>query len=152
YNFLQILTGIDFSRVSGVSDAPAELERLVAAVQGGGAWSADAIREAICPYRGLDAFREEDSAFFFGRGTADDPDSAIGQLVCKVREYPFVMVVGRSGTGKSSLVHAGLVPALRRQRDRFWNVLTLRPGREPLRALATAFNPRADRQYTAEYE
>ena len=82
--------------------------------------------------------------FFFGRGTADDPESAIGQLVSKVREHPFVMVVGRSGSGKSSLVYAGLVPALRRARDRFWNVLTLRPGPEPLRALAAAFNPRAD--------
>jgi excinuclease UvrABC ATPase subunit len=46
------------------------------------------------------------------------------------------MVVGRSGSGKSSLVHAGLVPALRRQRDRFWNVVTLQPGSEPIEALA----------------
>ena len=35
----------------------------------------------------------------------------------KVREHPFVMVVGRSGSGKSSLVYAGLLPALRRERD-----------------------------------
>jgi hypothetical protein len=42
--------------------------------------------------RGLDNFREEDSAFFFGRGAADDPESPIGQLVSKVREHPFVMV------------------------------------------------------------
>ena len=126
FNFLQILTWIDFSHVAKVSDAPAELERLLAAVQGDIGWSS--VREAICPYRGLDAFREEDSAFFFGRGSADDPESAIGQLVRKVREHPFVMVVGRSGSGKSSLVYAGLLPALRRARDRFWNVLTLRPG------------------------
>ena len=73
-----------------------------------------------------------------------DPESPIGQLVRKVREHPFVMVVGRSGSGKSSLVYAGLLPALRRERDRFWNVLSLRPGPTPLRALAAAFNPRAD--------
>jgi hypothetical protein len=152
FNFLQILTWIDFSHVSEVSNAPAELERLVAAVQGGRISPADAVREAICPYRGLDAFREEDSAFFFGRGSVDDPASQIGQLVRKVCEHPFVMVVGRSGTGKSSLAYAGLVPALRRARDTFWNVLTLRPGPEPLRALAAAFNPRADGQYAAEYE
>ena len=107
-------------------------------------------REAICPYRGLDAFREEDAAFFFGRGSADDPESPIGQLVGKVREYPFVMVVGRSGSGKSSLIYAGLLPALRRERDRFWNVLWLRPGPTPLRALAVAFNPRTD-EGAAEY-
>jgi hypothetical protein len=46
---------------------------LVPAVRGGQTSSGDAVREAICPYRGLDAFREEDSAFFFGRGSADDP-------------------------------------------------------------------------------
>ncbi len=75
FNFLQILTWIDFSGVSKVSDASPELDHLLAAVQGGGTSSADAVREAICPYRGLDAFREEDSAFFFGRGSSDDPQS-----------------------------------------------------------------------------
>jgi ABC-type multidrug transport system fused ATPase/permease subunit len=39
-------------------------------------------------------------------GSADDPKSAIGELVGKVREHPFVMVVGRSGSGKSSLIYA----------------------------------------------
>src|SRR5215470_15982470 len=61
------------------------------------------------------------------------------------------MVVGRSGSGKSSLVYAGLLPALRRERDRFWNVLSVRPGPTPLRALAAAFNPRADGEGAAEY-
>jgi hypothetical protein len=40
-------------------------------------------------------------------------------------DYPFVMVVGRSGSGKSSLIYAGLLPALRRERNRFWNVRSL---------------------------
>jgi hypothetical protein len=150
-SILQTLTWIDFAPFAKVSDALAELDRLVEAVRGEQAWSTNALRTAICPYRGLDVFREEDSAFFFGRGSADDPDSPIGQLVSKVRDYSFVMVVGRSGSGKSSLVYAGLVPALRRQRDRFWNVLTLRPGPEPLRALAAAFNPNADGEAAAEY-
>src|SRR6476659_8712281 len=86
-----------------------------------------------------------------GRGTADVPESAIGQLVRKVRDHPFVMVVGRSGSGKSSLVYAGLLPALRRERDRFWTVLSLRPGPTPLRAMAATFNPRADNEGAAEY-
>ena len=150
FNFLQILTWIDFSRVAKVSDAPEELEHLFTAVQGGQT-SAETVREAICPYRGLDAFREEDSAFFFGRGSADDPKSPIGELLRKVCDYPFVMVVGRSGSGKSSLVYAGLLPALRRERDRFWNVLTLQPGTEPLRALAGVFNPKAGKG-AAEYQ
>jgi hypothetical protein len=151
FDFLQILTWIDFSHVAKVSDAPAELDRLVAAAQGGQPSSTDDVREAICPYRGLDAFREEDSAFFFGRGHVDDPKRPIGELVRKVREHPFVMVVGRSGSGKSSLVYAGLMPALRRQRDRFWTILSLRPGPEPLRALAAAFNPKTEEMGAAAY-
>jgi WD40 repeat protein len=150
FDFLRVLTWIDFSHVARVSDAPDLLQQLLAAVQGGEVLP-EAAREAICPYRGLDAFREEDSAFFFGRGSADDPNSPIGELISKVREHPFVMVVGRSGSGKSSLVYAGLLPALRRERDRFWNVLSLRPGPTPLRALAAAFNPRADSEGAAEY-
>ena len=96
--------------------------------------------------------REEDAAFFFAAGRAAIRNCPIGELVRKVREEPFVMVVGRSGSGKSSLVYAGLLPALRQQRDRFWNVLTLRPGPTPLRALAAAFNPHADDEGSAEYE
>jgi WD40 repeat protein/energy-coupling factor transporter ATP-binding protein EcfA2 len=150
FDFLRVLTWIDFAHASRVSDAPDVLELLLRAVRGVQT-SADATRAAICPYRGLDAFREEDSAFFFGRGSADDPESPIGQLVRKVRAQPFVMVVGRSGSGKSSLIFAGLLPALRRERDRFWNVLWLRPGPTPLRALAAAFNPRAEDEGAAEY-
>src|SRR6516162_8394502 len=142
FDFLQNLTWVDFSQVEKVSDAPGELERLLRAVRDGPTAGDDA-REAVCPYRGLDAFREEDSAFFFGRGSADDPNSPIGQLVRKVREHSFVMVVGRSGSGKSSLVFAGLVPALRREQQHFWAVLSFRPGTAPLTAIAEAFNPRA---------
>jgi energy-coupling factor transporter ATP-binding protein EcfA2 len=150
FDFLNLLTWVDFSRVTKVSDAPDEVARLLAAVRGAPSLS-DAVREAICPYRGLDAFREEDAAFFFGRGNANEPESPIGQLVHKVREHPFVMLVGRSGNGKSSLIFAGLLPALRRERDKFWNVLSLRPGPTPLRSLAAAFNPRGDGEGAAEY-
>src|SRR5262249_30253827 len=150
FDFLRVLTWVDFSHVAKVFDAPDELDHLLTAIRGGQP-SAESAREAICPYRGLDAFREEDTSFFFGRGSAEDLDSPIGQLVRRVREQPFVMVVGRSGSGKSSLVYAGLVPALRRERERFWNVLALRPGPTPLRALAAAFNPRAEDEGAAQY-
>jgi TPR repeat protein/energy-coupling factor transporter ATP-binding protein EcfA2 len=151
FDFLNLLTWVDFSRVSHASDAPEELQRLVAAVRGAPISGALA-QDAICPYRGLNAFREEDAAFFFGRGNAREPESPIGQLVRKVHEDSFVMVVGRSGSGKSSLVHAGLFPALRRERDKFWSVLSLRPGAAPLRALAAAFNPRGEDEGAATYQ
>jgi WD40 repeat protein len=150
-DFLNNETWVDFSRVATVSDAPDELERLLSAIKRRQTTAKAGPPNAISPYRGLDAFREEDSAFFFGRGRADDPKSPIGELVDKVRDHPFVMVVGRSGSGKSSLVYAGLLPALRRQSDRFWHVLSFPPGPEPLRALAIAFNPHADGEGAAGY-
>jgi WD40 repeat protein len=150
FDFLQVLTWVDFSHVKRVSEAPDQLTQLLAAIRARPT-AGDVAQVAICPYRGLDAFREEDSAFFFGRGNADDPTSPIGELVRKVREHPFVMVVGRSGSGKSSLIHAGLLPVLRRERDRFWSVLSVRPGPTPLRALAAAFNPRAENEGSAAY-
>ncbi len=59
-----------------------------------------------CPYRGLFAFREEDAEFFFGR------EAFTNKLVAAVRKKPLVAVIGRSGSGKSSVVFAGLIPQL----------------------------------------
>src|SRR5208282_1616252 len=62
------------------------------------------------------------------------------ELVARVKEHGFVAVVGPSGSGKSSLVSAGLLPALRKQgRTTMWDVVTLRPGKWPLHALADVF-------------
>jgi hypothetical protein len=88
---------------------------------------APALDEDASPYLGLQSFHEEDRALFFGR------DAATQRLVEAVDARQLTVVVGPSGSGKSSLVHAGLVPALR---ERGWTVLpTQRPGREPLTAL-----------------
>ena len=90
-------------------------------------------------YRGLEPFREEDAPFFCGR------EDAIGELVAQVRVNNFVAVVGPSGSGKSSLVFAGLLPALRQERQtRTWDVASFRPGKSPLFNLAEAFGSRAE--------
>jgi TIR domain len=133
FDFLRVLTWIDFSHVPRVSDAPDALQHLLTAIHGEGT-AAEGTREAICPYRGLDAFREEDAALFCGR------DDTIRNLVAHVQTHSFVTVVGPSGCGKSSLVFAGLLPSLRQQRETtIWDVVSFRPGASPLRALATAF-------------
>jgi WD40 repeat protein/class 3 adenylate cyclase len=75
--------------------------------------------DARCPFRGLESFRPEDSEFFFGR------ELLINKLVDKIREYPFLAVLGASGSGKSSLVMAGLIPALNS------DYVVFRPGTEP---------------------
>ncbi|MBV8107315.1 MAG: TIR domain-containing protein [Hyphomicrobiales bacterium] len=131
--FLRLLTWVDFSKGANVGDQSESLEALRAALRGEDV-AASAIRASICPYRGLEPFREEDAAFFCGR------DDAIRELVARVKEHEFVVVVGPSGSGKSSLVFAGLLPALRKQSGTtMWDVVALRPGKWPLRALAQAF-------------
>jgi hypothetical protein len=90
-----------------------------------------AVEADASPYPGLSAFQETDADRFFGRG-AD-----VLQLVTRLRDHPVAAVVGASGVGKSSFVRAGVVPALRASGES-WDVLILRPGREPLHGLATA--------------
>ncbi|MGB3189608.1 MAG: CHAT domain-containing protein [Limnoraphis sp.] len=63
--------------------------------------------DSRCPFRGLYPFRTEDREFFFGR------DELIQQLKSKLEKHNFLAVLGRSGSGKSSVVLAGLIPALR---------------------------------------
>ncbi len=84
------------------------------------------------PYKGLSAFREEDAAIFFGR------DRFIRDLVKSVNTKPLVGVVGASGSGKSSVVFAGLVPQLRGT-DKV-HIVSFRPGRNPFDALAVALS------------
>ncbi len=86
------------------------------------------------PYAGLAPFQESDAGHFFGR-TAE-----IAAFVGRVRERPLAAVVGPSGVGKSSFVRAGVVPALKGSGEA-WEVVVLRPGRDPLGALASALAP-----------
>jgi WD40 repeat protein len=87
-----------------------------------------------CPYRGLAAFREADAPFFFGR------EAFVEQLEAAIAASPFLTaVVGASGSGKSSVVSAGLLPRLHASGD--WLLITLRPGAQPFQALATAVIP-----------
>ncbi|MGD2076665.1 MAG: ATP-binding protein, partial [Gammaproteobacteria bacterium] len=85
-----------------------------------------------CPYVGLEAFGEQDAGRFFGR------ERLVAELVALVKTARFVTVAGPSGSGKSSLVRAGLIPALGEESERDWRAVTLRPGRAPLEALGRA--------------
>ena len=94
-------------------------------------------RTLICPYRGLHAFREEDVDFYFGR----EPETE--RLISAIEQHPVIAVVGASGSGKSSLVRAGLTPHLRKQKGRdVWQIATIdHPGIDPFRAMARALLP-----------
>ena len=135
--FLRLSTWVDLK--AGVEDWPA-LNILERAIRGQ-APSLDDVglpdpRASICPYRGLEPFREEDKSFFVGR------EEFIRTLLDKISQRPLVGVVGASGSGKSSVVLAGLVPALRQRADgQVWEIGMMRPGPHPLRQLAAVFLP-----------
>ncbi len=86
------------------------------------------------PYPGLRPFKREESDIFFGR------EQHVDQLLEKLGQHHFLAVVGTSGCGKSSLVKAGMLPALDAgflaQAGAHWYVADLRPGHRPMWALA----------------
>ncbi|MHC5775663.1 nSTAND1 domain-containing NTPase [Nostoc sp.] len=84
-----------------------------------------------CPYRGLEAFDKQHAKFFFGR------QKVVNHIQQKLDLAKFVPIIGASGSGKSSVVRAGLIPQLD---DREWQVLEpIKPGFEPLIKLRGAF-------------
>jgi serine/threonine protein kinase len=95
--------------------------------------------EIYNPYKGLRAFQEADADDFFGR------EVLTGQLLARLAEMGesnrFLAVVGPSGSGKSSAVRAGLLPALRKGAlpgsDK-WFILEMMPGAHPLEELEAA--------------
>jgi WD40 repeat protein len=78
----------------------------------------------------LSAFREEDEKFFFGR------QKFVDSLVEVVYQQPLVAVIGASGSGKSSVVFAGMIPKLREQGN--WLIESFRPNKQPFYELAAA--------------
>lgn len=91
------------------------------------------VANETCPYQGLLAFTPETEQFFFGR------DMEIAKLIEQLQVTNFVPVIGASGSGKSSVVLAGLVPSLQRQG---WRVLEpMKPGDSPVAKLKEAIAP-----------
>jgi len=99
---------------------------------------AEAIRLPTNPFPGLRPFEFEESHLFFGR------DNQIESLIATLADARFLAVVGTSGSGKSSLVRAGLLPALlsgmmTRAGSR-WRIAITHPGDDPIGNLALALN------------
>ncbi|WP_442811506.1 nSTAND1 domain-containing NTPase [Streptomyces sp. NBC_01288] len=117
--------------------ADGELLRLVreAGPAERGAGSATDTGTPACPYRGLSAFTPQDAAWFFGRERATA--ALVERVFQRVGGGP-LLLVAPSGAGKSSLLNAGLVPALRRSGGfpmpgaERWPVVALTPTAHPL--------------------
>lgn len=88
------------------------------------------------PFPGLRPFRESETHLFFGR------TAQVDELLTELARSRFVAVMGASGSGKSSLVAAGLLPALHggmsKELGAAWRVAIFRPGANPIRNLAIA--------------
>uniref|UniRef100_UPI004055BB4A nSTAND1 domain-containing NTPase n=1 Tax=Candidatus Electronema sp. TaxID=2698783 RepID=UPI004055BB4A len=87
------------------------------------------------PYKGLSPYEADDSKLFFGR------TALVNKLKRRVEKLPFTVVLGASGTGKSSLVKAGLIPSLKstaaeQNQEVCWRILpVMRPDVAPLAVL-----------------
>ncbi len=129
--FTSLFNWVDF--VAGL-DSPAALDRLAKLLRGEapGTVSADD-QVAGQPYRGLERFDSDHAEYFFGR------DEEIRRLCGAIESKPFVAVIGASGSGKSSLVRAGLQTELAHRllpKLATATTITVLPGSDPLRSLA----------------
>jgi WD40 repeat protein/tRNA A-37 threonylcarbamoyl transferase component Bud32 len=88
--------------------------------------------EGICPFKGLASFEPVDADYYFGR------ERLVAELVARLVGAGFLGIVGPSGSGKSSLLRAGLLPALAGgvlPGSGGWRRVLLRPGEQPLEEL-----------------
>jgi Novel STAND NTPase 1/TIR domain len=130
--------------------APDQLAKIVAALEARQLAKPPEPWRAINPYRGLVALEEQDADFFFGR------ESETGEIIDKIiaARGRLIALVGNSGVGKSSLVQAGVIGSLKRQRwpsrqhawpetlkdSRAWAYLAMKPGEDPVGALMSKFS------------
>jgi energy-coupling factor transporter ATP-binding protein EcfA2 len=136
---LNWLTEVQFIRFEGRYEA-AFTELLQALPGGRGVGTYDVFDPAtiVNPFKGLEAFQQRDAAYFFGR------EDLIKRALTRLRRTRFLAVVGASGSGKSSLVRAGIIPQLRAGAlagsDKS-PVIIFTPGSDPVNALAERLHP-----------
>jgi WD40 repeat protein/energy-coupling factor transporter ATP-binding protein EcfA2 len=120
------------------ADDPHAIRRLVEVLRGCGAPAVPTAYWAThSPFRSLRSFEPEDAWLFFGR------DTETTELLSTLEQSRVQIVIGNSGSGKSSLVRAGVIPALLRGRFRVdgspveqWRIAIFRPGNDPFGQLA----------------
>ena len=140
--FLVSTTWVEFR---ATLDEAEPFRRLVCGIRGvePGDAPGQPVLEGECPYRGLEFFDVAHARFFFGR------EALTEWLLTALRRTPagqenrFLAVLGASGSGKSSLARAGLLPALKAgglDGSADWPIAVVRPGADPLEGLAVALS------------
>lgn len=146
---------LNWIELSALGDEVA-LSGVVAALKGEAAPAKDRLWKLVQPYRGLEAMTEANADYFFGRER--ETEAVLAALASKPNRLP--LLIGASGTGKSSIAQAGVLSTLKSMRwpsagigatssrpwpEAFrnsrgnWAWLTVRPGDDPFVALASAF-------------
>ena len=121
------LRSVEAELAGGVVDLQVARERL--------ALAGEPDAPVVCPYKGLAHFDESDADYYFGR------EQLVAELVARLVGAPLLGVVGPSGSGKSSVVRAGLLPALAGgvlPGSEQWARVLIRPGEHPLDELNEA--------------
>ena len=138
--FLKRMTWVEFQK--DLDDEPA-FHLLVCGIRGiaPGPGPDQAIFEGECPYRGLEVFEEKHARFFVGREAQVDflLSHRLAPMAESSHATRFLAILGPSGSGKSSLALAGLIPALRAGKvegSAGWPLVVFRPGSNPLESLA----------------
>lgn len=90
-------------------------------------------QQPICPYPGMPSFRTREAEFFFGR------EDEVRDILLRLRHQQFLCLTGSSGSGKTSLIMAGLLPKLLHgnifPKD-YWYIKQFRPGDQPTQTLS----------------
>ncbi|MBV9802741.1 MAG: AfsR/SARP family transcriptional regulator, partial [Solirubrobacterales bacterium] len=118
-----------------------ELEHMILCHDAGLEAPAAPAGPGVCPFKGLAAFEGSDAHFFCGR------DRVVSELIARLAEWPLVGILGPSGIGKSSLMRAGVLPALRSGTlpgSASWRQVLLRPGEHPYGELQRALGGHPD--------
>lgn len=143
---LDYWVGVLFSAPGGPRDSPVPDALLVEADPS----QAPDLSAQPCPYAGLESYKEEQAAQFYGRL------EVLRTLMARIARQPFLVITGPSGAGRSSLVNAGLVPRLKAGEVPglpAYRILSVQPGAEPVQALAAALRPaEATESWDAEFQ
>jgi len=99
-------------------------------------------KTVVNPFPGLRPFSMEESHLFFGR------EGQVGEVLKNLEENRFVAVTGSSGSGKSSLIYCGVLPAVIKKGN--WKLVTTRPGNTPMENMLQALGETVEEEISEE--